>query len=115
MAWWINVGRNVAVVGHNPENADIGNPSGAILGEVYYVVATRLGCDWEYSHFKSFTDLAEAHRLADRVREADRKGGWSPEKSEHWSRRKIYGSASWSNEDEAGLMDDEERAHRSRG
>ena len=115
MTWDITVGRTVAVVGHNPESADVGNPTGAITGEVYLVVATRVGCDFEYSHFKSFRSLAEAHRLADRVREADRKGGWSPEASDHWSRRKIYGSPSWGDHDEAGLMDDEEREHRNRG
>jgi hypothetical protein len=37
--WSIGIGSEFAVIGHNPEMADMSNPRGAIVREVFFAVA----------------------------------------------------------------------------
>lgn len=111
----ISVGSALKVSGYNPEAADLCNPAGAIYSESYYVTARIEGGDVEYAHYHLFDDEADAAALANKVRYAAWKNGWTPVGNQYWSARKIYGAASWNADDEDGLVDDEERDRRFRG
>lgn len=106
--WSIGIGSCLSVVGHDPEWADMGNPTGALVREVFFVVAND-GGDWEWSHTHLFQEKGEAQGLSDRVRSEAERGPWSPVGSDHWHRRKVYGCDSWGQADEDALMDDGER------
>jgi hypothetical protein len=101
------------IAGHNGENADMGNPTGAIYREGYVVTAFIEGGDSEYRHFTVFKTHERALGFAGVV-DAAAKCGWSPTNSELWSRRKIYGAATWNGSDEEALMDRDELEYRRR-
>ena len=109
----IGTSPEIYVAGHNGENADMGNPTGAIYREGYVVTAFIEGGDSEYRHFKVFKDHELALGFADVV-DAAARCGWSPASSELWSRRKIYGAATWGDGDEEGMMDRDELEYRRR-
>lgn len=100
-----------AIVGNNPEMADMGNPRGDIFGLVYYATITTPEGKI-FSTNRSFTDKDEA--LADAAFYEEHQ--IDPEVDEGWTfLRYRYGSeAHFFNlhEAELALMDDEELAHR---
>lgn len=101
----ISVGSVVDIAGYSPEASDLCNPQGAIYRETYFVTAV-LG-DFEYSHFYRFPTEEAAWKFAEIVRNAP--AGWAPKNCQHWTARKIYGSDSWGEADEMGLMDEAEQ------
>lgn len=101
----ISVASKPTLAGCNPEAADLCNPRGEIHRDVYFVTA-RLG-GFEYSHFYQFASEVAAWKFAETVRNAP--ANWTPKDSQHWTSRKIYGSDSWSEDDEIRLMDEAEQ------
>jgi hypothetical protein len=82
--WQFSVESDLAVVGHNPESADMSNPSGEIIRHRYFMVATdALGHQKRYGFEKS----AEA---AERVFEL-----FAPPVSEWADWRCVYGSLAY--------------------
>jgi hypothetical protein len=58
--WVIEVASDLAVVGYNPESADLDRPNGEIVGEVFYLRATNARGDaQEFGAFDTL-DAAEA-------------------------------------------------------
>lgn len=58
--WVIGVASDLAVVGYNPENADMDHPNGEIVGEVFYLRATNARGDaQEFGAYDSL-EVAEA-------------------------------------------------------
>lgn len=56
--WMIGVASDLAVVGYNPEAADMDCPNGEIIGEVFYLRATNARGDAQ--EFGSYRSLAAA-------------------------------------------------------
>ena len=81
------------IVDFNSEFADMGNPNGAIYGDVFFVIAeTKLGA--RYSHVNRFDNLHDAEKLALRVQ---RHGVID---LAHWNQSySVYGSAAWEGEE----------------
>ena len=81
------------IVDFNSEFADMGNPNGAIYGDVFFVIVeTKHG--ERYSHQNRFDNLEEAQKLALRVQ---RHGVID---LAHWNQSySVYGSASWEGEE----------------
>ena len=90
------VASKVAVVGYNPENADVSNPSGAILREVFFV-AVESDYGYIYSHFHRFENEEEAQALANKVNDAIFTGlALNPV---HWTFERLrYGSEAYDGE-----------------
>jgi hypothetical protein len=79
--WKFSVESDLAVVGHNPENADMSNPSGEIIQHRYFMVATDgLGYQKRYGYEKS----PEAAELVFQL--------FAPPVSEWLDWRCVYGS-----------------------
>ena len=58
--WFIGVASDLAVVGYNPESADMDRPNGEIIREVFYLRATNdRGDAREYGSYRS-PEAAEA-------------------------------------------------------
>jgi hypothetical protein len=95
----ITIESDIEVIGMNPENADMGNPTGEIYGECYFICATTE--DGEvFSHFKVYSHLEEENAIAfgEKVQKAISAG--RPLDSNFWRyRRPVYGSEAWIKED----------------
>ena len=99
MLWTINVASDLAVVGCNPEAADLDCPNGEIIGEVYYLCATNKRGDRR--GFGSYASEAEAEAA---IPEAPLIALWS-------SLRPEYGSQAYSEYGEADDIESERRAN----
>jgi len=81
------------IVDFNSEFADMGNPNGAIYGNVFFVIVeTKLGS--RYSHVNRFDNLHDAEKLALRVQ------AHGVIDLAHWNQSySVYGSAAWEGEE----------------
>lgn len=84
-----------AVIGHDPEGADMGNPDGAIYGKRIFIYATTLE-GRRFVHGVSFENNEDerAARFASRVQAA------GAIDLQFWGETyEVYGSAAWSEAD----------------
>ena len=81
------------IVDFNSEFADMGNPDGAIYGDLFFVmVETKQG--ERYSHVNRFDNLKDAEKLALRVQ----RHGWI-DLANWYQSYSVYGSAAWEGEE----------------
>lgn len=86
----VNVVSDLAIIGSNPENADMDNPYGHIFGEVPFVELV-LDDGRRYEHKNSFADFDEAHMFRQEVEDHLLAGGELV--TEHWPEvDPVYGS-----------------------
>jgi hypothetical protein len=65
----VEVHSEIVVVGFNPEDADVGNPNGAIHAEIFFVVITDNFDGGRIRHNRNFFDKDEAYKLVSRIEE----------------------------------------------
>ena len=81
---------DLTVTGHNSEMADMSNPKGEIIEELYYVAVTNEYGD-RYAHFYHTTKKQNIERLLARIETAGKIN------LQHWTRiYPIYGSHAYS-------------------
>jgi len=93
--WTLDIASELGVVGHDAESADVGNPRGEIIRDVWFVTATG-GRGEVYAHVWTTESETEARGWLDSIRASvARTDGWNPAEREaawrHW--RNLYGSA----------------------
>lgn len=89
VTWAIGITSDLAVVGYNPEAADMDHPRGERIGEIFYLQATNdRGDRREFGSFDSF-DIAE-----DAIADAPPVHLWQPGRPVYGSRAyEAYGEA----------------------
>lgn len=87
--WIIEVVSDLAVIGYNPESADLDHPRGELIGEVFYLRATNgRGDRREFGSYSSF-DAAE-----DAIPDAPAVLLWAEGRPEYGSEAYVaYGAA----------------------
>ena len=95
----------LVVVGRNPEMADMSNPSGAIYGDLFYVVAANDNGDTRQLAVITNGDACEqAEKLAERLQARWDKLGKLPVGFDLWPEgRPVYGSTAY---EQYGQADD---------
>lgn len=89
----LGIASELRVVGHDSEHADMVNPRGEIIAEVFFVTAEHDNGEIEAHEFGS-TEEAEAQALLDKVRAHVEAGGTlDPDRWLPWRAR--YGSSAW--------------------
>ena len=94
MMWNLDITSELRVVGNDPEMADMGNPSGEIIREVWFVTATS-DDGRVFAHVWGSESEDGARGWLGSIRESvSRAAGWNPEGREAWRHwRNLYGSA----------------------
>ncbi len=95
MKYEIGIARELRVVGQDSEYADIDNPNGDIIREVYFVTATtpegRI-----YHHFFESQGLEVVDRIATRIKtHLMNTPNWEPIPGRWSHARNVYGSAAY--------------------
>jgi len=94
MMWNLDIASELRVVGNDPEMADMSNPRGEIIREVWFVTATS-DDGRAFAHVWDSEDEGEVGGWLDSIRESvSRATGWNPEGRDAWRHwRNLYGSA----------------------